>query len=386
MVATLRSATTSLLSHRVGPSCSRGPPGETSQQQQGAHRAEEMGRPSGSPDPWAATAKIGSLAWAEGQVLGSLQLVSERESDRTCNGFELQQEVPTDMASRRRSQARQLIEQQDESEMPAQAQVQEEVSTDESVAQPQGAVAAAGGQQQQEYQAQPQKYAYWAPMFEQFFRAMHQRAWQPGQAAAGVQPPVPPPAVPEQQQVEQPERQQRSGTGSTRAGRQRTAVTEDWTALLERFLHLRPPMFHGKYDPGKAESWTHELERIFETMECAEEDQECVERFIAGLRPDMRWGVTSHMCTTLGEAVAKATALDRETWQPQQQQQGGASSRSSPYQHPAGSHGSATSSSSCSGSSGSAEIRWQFRKLSTRGGGRSRQQKRQSRFAEQSVV
>ncbi|MQL68222.1 hypothetical protein Taro_000517 [Colocasia esculenta] len=35
------------------------------------------------------------------------------------------------------------------------------------------------------------------------------------------------------------------------------------------------------------------------------------------------------------EAVAKAAALERETWQPQKQQQGGASSRSFPYQHPA---------------------------------------------------
>ncbi|MQL71253.1 hypothetical protein Taro_003573 [Colocasia esculenta] len=155
--------------------------------------------------------------------------------------------VRQDMAPRRRSQARQLIEQQDESEMPAQGQVQEEVSTDESVAQPQAATAAAAG------------------------------TYQPGQAAAGVQFLLPPPAVPEQQQVEpeveQPERQQRSGTGSTRAGRQRTAVMEDRTALLERFLRLRPPMFHGEYDPDKAESWTHELECIFETMECAEDNQ-----------------------------------------------------------------------------------------------------------------
>ncbi|MQL77159.1 hypothetical protein Taro_009567 [Colocasia esculenta] len=44
---------------------------ETSQQCQGARRAKEMGRPSGSPDPWAATAKSGSLAWAEGRVLGA---------------------------------------------------------------------------------------------------------------------------------------------------------------------------------------------------------------------------------------------------------------------------------------------------------------------------
>ncbi|MQL72692.1 hypothetical protein Taro_005035 [Colocasia esculenta] len=107
-------------------------------------------------------------------------------------------------------------------------------------------------------------------------------------------------------------------------------------------------------------------------------DQACAERFIAGLRPDLRWGVTAHMCTTLGEAV------DREAWQ-QQQQQGGASSRSSPYQRPAGSRGSATSSSSGSGSSGSSGIRSQFRELSTRGGGRSHQQRHQSRFAEQSV-
>ena len=50
-------------------------------------------------------------------------------------------------------------------------------------------------------------------------------------------------------------------------------MSEARTALLERFLHLRPPMFHSEYDPYKAESWTHELERIFETMESAEEDQ-----------------------------------------------------------------------------------------------------------------
>ncbi|MQL81657.1 hypothetical protein Taro_014123, partial [Colocasia esculenta] len=271
----------------------------------------------------------------------------------------------------------------------------------------------------------------------QFFRTLYQEAWQLGQAAVGGQPPVPPPVVPEQQadpKVEQPAVQQASGTGSTQAGRRRTTVTEDRTALLERFLHLRPPMFFGDYDPYKAESWTHEMERTFETMECAEEDQvrlvvyqlkkvahelwrvqrqthfqgqrldqitwqqflevfhseyfpdyarrerrdqfhelvqddlavtqyhqrfvrllrhvphvagseqACAERFITGLRPDLRWGVTAHMCATLGEAVAKATALERETWQPQQQQ-GGASSRSSPYQRPAGSRGSTTSSS-----------------------------------------
>ncbi|MQL94281.1 hypothetical protein Taro_026931 [Colocasia esculenta] len=48
---------------------------ETSQQRQGARWAEETGRPFGSPDPWAATAKIGSSAWAEGRVLGSLHIL-----------------------------------------------------------------------------------------------------------------------------------------------------------------------------------------------------------------------------------------------------------------------------------------------------------------------
>ncbi|MQM07255.1 hypothetical protein Taro_040092 [Colocasia esculenta] len=74
-------------------------------------------------------------------------------------------------------------------------------------------------------------------------------------------------------EVEQSAVQQSSGTRSTWAGRRRKAVMEDRTTVLERFLHLRPPMFFGEYDPDKAESWTHELERTFETMECTEEDQ-----------------------------------------------------------------------------------------------------------------
>ncbi|MQM20348.1 hypothetical protein Taro_053366 [Colocasia esculenta] len=146
-------------------------------------------------------------------------------------------------------QAKELIEKHDELDIPVPGQVQEEVSAEESVAQPHRAA---------------------------FFRTLYQGAWQPGQTAAGGQPPVPPPAVPEQQadpEVEQPAVQQESGTGSTRAGRRRMAVTEDRTALLERFLHLRLSMFFGEYDPDKAESWTHELEHTFETTECAEEDQ-----------------------------------------------------------------------------------------------------------------
>ncbi|MQM18849.1 hypothetical protein Taro_051846 [Colocasia esculenta] len=87
---------------------------ESSQQQQGARRAEETGRLAvdvyfryiscqtrviallGPPGPWAATAKIGSSAWAEGRVLGSLQLVSELGLTRlvvdlNCNSESSQQ-------------------------------------------------------------------------------------------------------------------------------------------------------------------------------------------------------------------------------------------------------------------------------------------------------
>ncbi|MQM14008.1 hypothetical protein Taro_046933 [Colocasia esculenta] len=102
--------------------------GETSQQWQGARRVE-------SPDPWAATTKIGSLAWAEGRVLGVVTVGIRARSltglvvDLNCN--------------EKRRQARELMEQQGESDMPAPGQVQEDVSTEESVAQPQEAAAIA---------------------------------------------------------------------------------------------------------------------------------------------------------------------------------------------------------------------------------------------------
>ncbi|MQM09668.1 hypothetical protein Taro_042545 [Colocasia esculenta] len=172
-----------------------------------------------------------------------------------------------DMAPRRCRQARELIEQQDESDMPAPGQVQEEVSAEES-----------------------------------FFRTLYQGAWQPGQAAAGGQPLVPPPSIPEQQadpEVEQLAVQQASDL----------TVTQ----YHQRFVRLLRHVPH-----------------------VASSEQACAERFIAGLRPDLRWGMTAHMCATLGEVVAKATALERETWQPQQHQ-GGASSRSSSYQRSVGS-------------------------------------------------
>ncbi|MQM22632.1 hypothetical protein Taro_055687 [Colocasia esculenta] len=119
------------------------------------------------------------------------------------------------------------------------------------------------------------------------------------------------------------------------------AAPEDRTALLERFLHLRPPNFSGDRDPDRAESWVHELERTFEAMDCAEQNQ---------------------------VAVARAMPLEREYhFQPQQS---GGSGRSSPYQCPPGSRGSVSSSSSSG--TGGAGMTSKLKKLFYRGGGGER--------------
>ncbi|MQL87788.1 hypothetical protein Taro_020336 [Colocasia esculenta] len=101
----------------------------------------------------------------------------------------------------------------------------------------------------------------------------------------------------------------------------------------------RPPSWRGSYISGRWCSTTTTTQtelRVGRTSwSIRSRPQACVERFIAELRPDLRWGMTAHMCATFGVVVVKATALERETWQPQQQQQqGGASSRTTPYQCP----------------------------------------------------
>ncbi|MQM10194.1 hypothetical protein Taro_043082 [Colocasia esculenta] len=170
------------------------------------------------------------------------------------------------MTPRRRRQDRELIEQQDESDMPTQGQVLEEV---ELVAQPQGAAAAvvAGGQQQQEHRPQPQQ----AVLQEAVPGSVVAWAGGNGRSTSSTSP----------NGIGAAGRSRGGaanssadvGIGNTRSGQRRTAVTKDRTTLLERLLHLRPPMFFGEYDPDKAESWTNEMERTFETMQCAEEDQ-----------------------------------------------------------------------------------------------------------------
>ncbi|MQM06374.1 hypothetical protein Taro_039195, partial [Colocasia esculenta] len=82
--------------------------------------------------------------------------------------------------------------------------------------------------------------------------------------AAEEQPPPTPQAAPVRPEVPPVVRQQTPVAA---------AAPEDRMALLERFLRLRPPTFSGDRDPNIAESWVHELERTFETMDCAELDQ-----------------------------------------------------------------------------------------------------------------
>ncbi|MQL70502.1 hypothetical protein Taro_002801 [Colocasia esculenta] len=82
--------------------------------------------------------------------------------------------------------------------------------------------------------------------------------------AAEEQPPPTPQAAPVQPEVPPVVRQQTPVT---------VAALEDHTVLLERFLRLLPPTFSGDRDLDRAESWVHELECTFETMDYAELDQ-----------------------------------------------------------------------------------------------------------------
>ncbi|MQM11544.1 hypothetical protein Taro_044453, partial [Colocasia esculenta] len=67
-------------------------------------------------------------------------------------------------------------------------------------------------------------------------------------------------------------------------------------------------MFHGEYDPNKVESWTHELERIFETMECAEEDQVRLTVYQLKGAAHERWRVQR-------QTHFQGQRLDHITWQ-----------------------------------------------------------------------
>ncbi|MQL89000.1 hypothetical protein Taro_021574 [Colocasia esculenta] len=126
----------------------------------------------------------------------------------------------------------------------------------------------------------------------------------------------------------------------------------------ERFLEV----FHNKYFPDYAccerRDQFHELTQGKLTVACTE-------RFISGLRSELRWAMAGHLCDTLAVAVARATALERECWF--QPQQGEGSARSTLYQRRSGSRGSVSSSSSLGTGGGGLTSKM---KLFTRGGRR----------------
>ncbi|MQL76758.1 hypothetical protein Taro_009153 [Colocasia esculenta] len=86
------------------------------------------------------------------------------------------------------------------------------------------------------------------------------------------------------------------------------AAPEDRRALLERFLHLRPPTFSSDRDPDRADSWVHELERTFETMDCAELDQ--VRLAVYQLK-----GSTHEWWRAVRQTSVQGRRLDQITWE-----------------------------------------------------------------------
>ncbi|MQL69679.1 hypothetical protein Taro_001964, partial [Colocasia esculenta] len=163
--------------------------------------------------------------------------------------------------------------------------------------------------------------------------------------AAEEQPPPTPQAAPVQPEVPPVVRQQTPVAA---------AELEDRTTLLERFLHLQPPMFSSDHDPDKAESWVHELERTFVTMDYAELDQ-------------------------VRLAVYQLKGSAHEWWRAR-----GGSGRSSPYQRPSGSRGSVSSSSSSG--TGDAGLTSKLKKLFARGGRCQYRQSQQPRQQQEQPV
>ncbi|MQM06719.1 hypothetical protein Taro_039547 [Colocasia esculenta] len=112
-----------------------------------------------------------------------------------------------------------------------------------------------------QYPQYPQCQQY--PQYPQY-QQMPAGGQQFAEMAVEEQPPPTPQAAPIQPEVPPVVRQQTPVAA---------AALEDRMALLERFLHLWPPTFSGDRDPNRAESWVHELERTFETMDCVDLDQ-----------------------------------------------------------------------------------------------------------------
>ena len=43
--------------------------------------------------------------------------------------------------------------------------------------------------------------------------------------------------------------------------------------VMNDFLNMRPPLYRGDPDPNSAEEWIEELEKIFELLQCSEQQK-----------------------------------------------------------------------------------------------------------------
>ncbi|MQM19276.1 hypothetical protein Taro_052277, partial [Colocasia esculenta] len=60
-------------------------------------------------------------------------------------------------------------------------------------------------------------------------------------------------------------------------------------SIMELFKRMSPPSFKGESDPLLAESWMREIEKIFQTIRCAEDDKVTLAIYMLQERADVWW-------------------------------------------------------------------------------------------------
>ncbi|MQL87428.1 hypothetical protein Taro_019976, partial [Colocasia esculenta] len=128
----------------------------------------------------------------------------------------------------------------------------------------------------------------------------------PQDAHSGIVPPPPPPP-----QVAQGLDLTRflEGMAQFIAQHRDASVPQGGTGkVLREFLQFQPPQFLGQPDPDIARAWLDAVERTFRSMECVPE-----ERFVRGLRPELRQALIVARVTDLDAAYQTAAALEADT-------------------------------------------------------------------------
>ncbi|MQM04043.1 hypothetical protein Taro_036838 [Colocasia esculenta] len=60
-------------------------------------------------------------------------------------------------------------------------------------------------------------------------------------------------------------------------------------SIMERFKRMAPPSFKGESQPLLAESWMREIEKIFPTIRCVDEDKVSLATYMLQERADVWW-------------------------------------------------------------------------------------------------